>query len=281
MTVHEGSKDVSSRNHTPSTWYENDKKIGLSGSGTIHQYEYLFGGSSCLDHRGTTQMKPGTTAHRSALYIATVGTAEMLPFHLPDTRADREFRIDYGSNWNLSSSFPCDITGEYTLKLSRVIDFRLIEHVDTRTSSKYHVQLPPINDKDQDALDTWDGELGVWFETLQWGNNRKIIVKGTKRGKFCYNNTEIQVGDELLAIDGNDISQMSFNETMKLLKERLSTVLDIYRSKNLQPLNTNMKVTPNQKRNIPKFLKRFDRALSSSYVGQTILDSDHFDSIII
>ena len=75
-----------------SNWVENKSHV----IGTIYQYEYLFGGTPTIDHRQKTNMPAGSTASPSALYITTAGKSEIIPFHLPNTRADRQFRIDFG-----------------------------------------------------------------------------------------------------------------------------------------------------------------------------------------
>lgn len=193
-------------------------------SDEVNQYDNLFGRSAALPVGGVTRMIAGTTAHKSALYIGTVGKSGVVPgifpFHLPDTRSDRQLRIDFGGSWNLTSSFSADATGEYTFKITRAVDLRFLSHVKTRASPQYNVILPP---EDGDDRDPWDGELGVWFET-DWGGDRRIIVKGTKRGSYSFNHTDIRVGDELLRIDSFNVSQMTFSETMKILKERIAYV---------------------------------------------------------
>ena len=146
---------------------------------TTEEYELLFGDFVTVDHRQGTGMEPGTTAHRSALYIATGGPSELVPFHLPDTRADRQLRIDFGMGWNLTSSWPADIAGDYTLQVTRAVDLRLLSHVTTRAAPQYKIILPPQDANDQGS-ELWDGELGMWFET-DWVGGRKIVVKGTKR----------------------------------------------------------------------------------------------------
>ena len=179
-------------------------------------YKALFGRSSILDD--CDGMLAETTAHHSALYITTASGRSLVPFHLPDTRGDRQLRIDLGGNCNLTASFNADVTGEHTLKVNKAVDLRLIQHVNTRASPHYKVVLPPP-DCDLD----WDGELGVWFET-DWGRDTKVIVKGTKRGRYSFNHTDIHVGDELLRIDNVEVSHMTFLETMKILKERVAFV---------------------------------------------------------
>ena len=109
-----------------------------------------------------------TTAHHTACYIATVHPSELVTFHLPDTRADRLLRVDYGSSWNLSSSFPADEPGEYFLPMSLARDIRMLPTVSTRAAPVYTVTLPPPDDE-------WNGELGVWFET-EWGREVRRVL---------------------------------------------------------------------------------------------------------
>lgn len=219
------------------------------------QYDFLFGDPTVLDYRHGTRMPCNTVAHKSALYITTAGTNEPIPFHLPDTRADRELRIDLGPSWNLSASFPADVISDYTLNITRVVDLRVLKHVDNRGASKYKVELPPSDILGLD-MDLWDGELGIWFENIQWNGGMKCIVKGTKRGKFSYYNTDIHVGDELLSIDGLPIGSMEFSDAMKLLKDRLTQVASTAKKR---------------KTKAPKFFKRFER----TNFNETSIESCH------
>ncbi|CAJ1965882.1 unnamed protein product [Cylindrotheca closterium] len=198
----------------------------------INQYESLFGKPVIIDDRkgnkasairGAATITEGTTAHKSAQYIASVGPSELAPFSLPDTRAERQFRVDLGGMWNVTSSFASELPGEHNLKISRATDLSLLKHVSTRAAPKYKIVLPPPDDA---TVGEWDGELGVFFET-DWAGDRTIIVKGTKRGKYAYNHTDIHVGDELLRVDGVSVVRMSFAETMKLIKERLAYVASV------------------------------------------------------
>ena len=196
----------------------------------INQYESLNGRYVTLDDRKGhcvgSQKNPipdGTTAHRSALYISTILPDELIPFVLPDSRAERQLRIDLGGTWNVTSSFASDLPGDHTLKVSKATDLGLLNHVSTRAAPKYKIVLPPPDDT---GIGEWDGELGVFFET-DWGGDRRIIVKGTKRGKYAFNHTDIHVGDELLRVDGISVVRMSFAETMKLIKDRLAYVASV------------------------------------------------------
>ncbi len=200
-------------------YYYEDK----SPNEKINQYETLYGRpSTIIDHgiSGADIIPEGSTAHRSALYIKTVGASGICPFLLPDTRAERQLRLDFGGIWNVSSSFSADRPGEHTLKVCRATDLRLLNHVSTRAAPKYKIVLPPPEDSD---IGEWDGELGVFFET-DWGTEKRIIVKGTKRGRFAYNHTDIHVGDELLRINGVSVARMSFAAAMKLIKEKITQI---------------------------------------------------------
>ena len=190
----------------------------------INQYESLYGRPAILEERKVEGISEGTTAHRSAFYITTVGPSELLPFHLPDSRGERQLRVDMGAPCNVTASVAADFPGEHTLIVPKAIDLRLLNHVSTRAAPKYKIVLPPPDDA---GMGQWDGELGVFFET-DWGGDRKIIVKGTKRGKYAFNHTDIHVGDELLRIDGVSVVRMSFAEAMKVLKERLTAVAAAY-----------------------------------------------------
>ena len=195
----------------------------------ISQYESVFGRHSILtgelpEHNGqpTASMPKRTLAHRSALYISSVGPSQLTPFFLPDTRSDSQLRIDVGGPWNLTPSFASSIPGEYVLPISRATDIRMLNHVSTRDAPKYKIVLPPPRNEDTHG---WDGELGAFFET-EWVNkgDRKILVKGTKRGKYAFNHTDMHVGDELLRINGISVLKMTFEEAMDTIKNKLSEI---------------------------------------------------------
>ena len=187
--------------------------------GVINQYEALWGRVTALEDSDGDRIPAGTTAHRNASYITTAGPSEFMPFHLPDSRGERQLRIGLGGTWNLTASFASDFPGDHSLKVIRAVDLRSVKHVSTRASPQYKVVLPPT----LQSHGEWDGELGIWFET-DWGGDRRIIVKGMKRGRFGFNETDIHAGDELLRIDSVPVSKMSFSETMKLLKQRVAQV---------------------------------------------------------
>jgi hypothetical protein len=182
------------------------------GDSKRDEYRALFGEKVVVD--SGSNLPTETAAHPEACFIATIRPSELITFHLPDTRIDRLLRIEYGSLWNLSSSVPADVTGEYFLTVTRSVDLRFLPHVSTRATPIYTVTLPSP-DK------AWDGELGAWFET-DWGREKTLIVKGVKKGSFASYYTDITVGDELVCIDDTPVEQLTFEEAVKLLKSRLS-----------------------------------------------------------
>ena len=186
----------------------------------INSYEALWGRVTLLEDSEAERYLEGTTAHRNASYICTAGSMEFAPFHLPDSRGERQLRVGLGGTWNLTASFASDFPGDHSLKVTRAVDLRFVRHVSTRALPQYKVVLPPTQTM---GVGEWDGELGVWFET-DWGGDRRIIVKGMKRGRYCFNETDIHAGDELLRIDNVPVSKMTFSETMKLLKQRVAQV---------------------------------------------------------
>ena len=77
-----------------------------------NSYATLIGTGSGLIDRDTG-ISSGTLAHRSALYVTSARSSELLPFFLPDTRLERHLRFDFGSNWRLTSSVKADVPGNY------------------------------------------------------------------------------------------------------------------------------------------------------------------------
>lgn len=130
---------------------------GSVPDGIINQYELLFGNATYIDSdENDSGMSAQTTAHQDACYIATVRPAEVVAFHLPDTRLERLLRVDIGPSWYLSPSFAADVTGEHVLAMSKARDLRMLPHVSSRGAPVYTVTLPPMNN-------VWNGELGVYF----------------------------------------------------------------------------------------------------------------------
>lgn len=139
----------------------------------------------------------------------------MIPFNLPDSRGERQLRIDLGGIWNLTASVSADIQGEHTLCVTKAVDLKMTPHVSTRGSPVYEVRMKPAD------IRQFTNELGIWFET-EWGNDRKLIVKAVKKESFAFQETDVHVGDELLSIDGDPVSQMTFSDAMNKLRSRLT-----------------------------------------------------------
>jgi len=189
----------------------------------VNQYETLFGRETVLDERNVGIIPGGTRAHPSALYITSVGETEVVPFNLPDSRGERQLRIDLGGVWNLTASVSADLQGEYTLNVTRAVDLKMTPHVSTRGSPEFEVRMNPAD------VQRFTNELGIWFET-EWQNDRKLIIKAVKKGSFAFQETDVHVGDELLLIDGDPISQMTFSEVMARLRRRLGELSESART---------------------------------------------------
>jgi hypothetical protein len=104
------------------------------------------------------------------------------------------------------------------LKIYRALDALHLRHATARKTREYIITLPPDSSSRQDFQGE---ELGVWFEAVYEKN--EIIVKGTKRGKFSYT-SNIQVGDQLLKVGEIKVESLTFEETMKLIKEKLTAL---------------------------------------------------------
>lgn len=183
-------------------------------SNKVNQYEGLWGRETVLDERELGKMRIETAADKSALYITTVFPTEIIPFILPDSRGDRQIRMDVGLPWALTSSFSTDIAGDHILKIKEATDMRLLSHVSTRSNPVYDVVLPESGDT------SFDGELGIWFET-EWVTGRSLIVTAVKKNSYSFTETDIQVGDELFAIDDIPTSRLTFIDAMQLLRIKL------------------------------------------------------------
>jgi hypothetical protein len=130
------------------------------------------------------------------------------PFHLPDIEGDRALAIRVDGQWNRTVPFDIYQTGTYTLATTRHVDLINLPYVNTRGAPEYSVFFPPQ-------------EIGLWFET-DWGE-RRIVVKGLKPGSFCAKQTDIQIGDVLLAIDDYEVSGHKFENAMTILKDKGKT----------------------------------------------------------
>lgn len=210
----DGPRQTSSRR----TWRfarQNSRKIRRE----VNQYETLWGKEAVIDERSKGPLPGGSKAHPSALYITSLRQSEIAPFALPDSRGERQLRLDVGGYWNLTASVSADVPGEHTVKVTRAFDLKLTPHVSTRGSPEFIVKMSPVH------VRRYSCELGIWFET-EWGNDKKVIVKAVKKESFAFQETDVHVGDELLSIDGDPVSKLSFNDAMTRLRTRLATLAD-------------------------------------------------------
>lgn len=182
------------------------------------QYESIWGNDEGLfSERDNRIISKESLASSSARHITTVMANGILPFAVPDSRNERHLRVDRGSPWDLSPSFPCDAAGEHMLKMTPAFDLTVVPHVDTRASPRYEVRLPPIGDEN------FKGDLGAWFET-QWGAGERVFVKAVRKDSFAFNETDIRMGDELLKIDRVKVHSIGFSGAMQKLKARLRDI---------------------------------------------------------
>ena len=190
-------------------------RYGRQKQAKVNQYELLWGRQAVLDDRAMSSDSVGTSANGSALFIGTVFPNEILPFCLPDSRSERQLRVDVGNPWSLSGSISADNHGDFILSINRTSDLKATPHVSTRFNPHYELRLPPH------GSEFFDGELGIWFEP-DYGIDRCLIVKAIKRNTYAFNETDVHVGDELLMMDGMSLSGMLFADAISLLKSRLS-----------------------------------------------------------
>jgi hypothetical protein len=104
------------------------------------------------------------------------------------------------------------------LKICTSLNSSSLRYLSTRERDEYTIVLPPDSSVD------WDGELGAWFEAMSGDTN--ILVKGTKKGKYSYY-SDIQEGDQLIAIDGHSLEGILFDDAMKAVKARMSALSDM------------------------------------------------------
>jgi len=224
------------------------KEGGRKNESKVNQYEALWGRVTVLEGG----VSAGTAAHGSALYIATVMPSQIVPFSLPDSRGERQLRVDRGQPWSLSPSFNADEHSDHIMKMRRAVDLRTIPHVSTRSNPRYEVRLSSNGDS------SFHGELGIWFET-EWGASRSLIVKAVKKNSYAFNETDVHIGDELLAIDGVPVSRMTFQEAMNMLRSRLH---------DLSTANRNDLLPNLERRSILRSTPRIGSATAASSRGE-------------
>ena len=123
-----------------------------------------------------------------------VHATHIKPCHLPALFGERQLSIQVEGAWHRSVAFDVDQIGVNMLRIKRHVDLASITHVNTRGDAEYKVHFPK-------------GEIGIWFET-DWGEEN-IVVKSFRPDSFAVRSTDIQVGDVLIAIDGQNIQSLS------------------------------------------------------------------------
>ena len=96
--------------------------------------------------------------------------------------------------------------------MTHKLEMSSIPHVNTRESLEYNVHFP--HDKD----------IGIWFET-DW-SGEKIVVMQIRKGCYAYNETDIQIGDVLLAVENLPVKKgENFEDAKrKVLQNRSRTM---------------------------------------------------------
>ncbi len=128
------------------------------------------------------------------------------PFHFPDINSEKKLSIKVDGPYQKTTTFGVDFLGEKMIAVTHQQDLSSIVHVNTRGTAEYEVFLPPQ-------------EIGLWFET-DW-QERNIVVRDYARQSFAANQTDIQIGDVLLAVDGEIVTGGDFERAMILIKEKL------------------------------------------------------------
>jgi hypothetical protein len=136
------------------------------------------------------------------------------PYHLPSLFGERKIFVKVEGPWNKTVPIDVDHIGSFSLDLQRHFDLASTPHVNTRGAPEYSVVLPP------------NITIGLSFET-DWGEEN-IVVKSLQAGHFAAQETDIKVGDVLIAIDHIPLARkvsdqkMPFEEMMELLKTLLT-----------------------------------------------------------
>jgi hypothetical protein len=144
-------------------------------------------------------------------FVGSVPANRVLPFHLTNPYADRKLTIRMQGtaeiSWQDSVAFDVDQLGSYTMQINRRVQLRSTDYISTRENKIFTVTVPQTR------------EFGLYFET-DW-DAKNIVVKGYKPGSIAYLDTDIQIGDVLIAIDGESIVGVSFEDVMTNLKTKV------------------------------------------------------------
>ncbi|CAM9173475.1 unnamed protein product, partial [Phaeothamnion confervicola] len=154
-------------------------------------------------------LEQNASLRRSSKKFQRIPPGCRVPFHLPQSGGERELRIKL-AGLHKSPSFPVDKVGSYCLRLARKRELSHVQHITTRTAPEYDVVLPRLEDGQ---------DLGLWLET-DWDHVR-VVVKEVKKDGYAFTQTEIQVGDVLIAVNGQEAEGRSFSDVMAELRRLL------------------------------------------------------------
>ena len=118
--------------------------------------------------------------------------------------------MQHDGSYNRTVFFNVEDVGTHTIRVDHKLEMSSIPHVNTRESLEYNVHFP--HDKD----------IGIWFET-DW-SGEKIVVMQIRKGCYAYNETDIQIGDVLLAVENLPVKGENFEDAMKVLQNRSRTM---------------------------------------------------------
>lgn len=130
------------------------------------------------------------------------------PYHLPGMYGERIIAVQLEGSWRKTVAFSLDHIGSFTLEAKRHLDLASIPHVNTRGAPEYTVEIPKSK------------VVGITFET-DWGEEN-IVVKSLQPGCFAARETEIRVGDVLIAIDNESFTGQTFELAMNILKHKVA-----------------------------------------------------------
>ncbi len=138
--------------------------------------------------------------------IVTAGHAKT--YHLPVLFGERKLLMKIDGPWQTTVPISIDHIGFFSLEVHKHFDLASIPHVNTRGAPEYSVVLPS------------NTTIGLAFET-DWGEEN-IVVKSLQIGSFAARETDIKVGDVLIAIDEIPVSAKQFEHVMALIKSNLA-----------------------------------------------------------
>jgi hypothetical protein len=135
-----------------------------------------------------------------------------MPYYLPEVNGERQFYLSVdgdgplgpGRLWRQSPSLELDFSGKQTVAVKKRVDLSALPHVRVR-NQEVSVDIAPGEVGD---------EFGVWFEN---SDEHSILVRNVKKDSYAAQKN-IQVGDQLIKINGRDVERHDFDEALTLLK---------------------------------------------------------------